>query len=93
MLTDVANYPNPDTFEHAVKGAASVVHHYRSGFSPTLSTGRPEAVTLATADRHDLAVQELASNSRAAPRRAAPGGGGGGGGGPLVYARVLRPYR
>jgi uncharacterized protein (DUF58 family) len=42
--TDVANYPNPDTFEHAVKGAASVVHHfYRSGFSPTLSTGRPEA--------------------------------------------------
>ncbi|HEY5727881.1 MAG TPA: DUF58 domain-containing protein [Acidimicrobiia bacterium] len=59
--TDVANYPNPDTFEHAVKGAASVVHHfYRSGFSPTLSTGRPEAVTVATAERHELAMQELA---------------------------------
>jgi uncharacterized protein (DUF58 family) len=59
--TDVANYPNPDTFEHAVKGAASVVHHfYRSGFSPTLSTGRVEAVTVASADRHELAMQELA---------------------------------
>ena len=55
------NYPTPDIFEHAVKGAASVVHHfYRIGFSPTRGTGRPEPVTVGTADRHELAMQELA---------------------------------
>jgi len=59
---ETSNYPDQGVFEHAVKGAASVVHHfYRSGFSPTLWTGRPEAVTVGTADRYNLAMQDLAT--------------------------------
>lgn len=57
-----ANYPDRETFEHAVRGAASVVNHFfRSGFSPTLWTGRAEAVTVSTSDRYNLAMQDLAT--------------------------------
>lgn len=59
--TDAASYPTPDTFEQAVRGAASALHHlFASGFSPTLWTGRTESTTVTSVDTYRLAMEELA---------------------------------
>lgn len=58
---DASSYPGPESFEHAVRGAASALHHlYTSGFSPTLWTGRPESTTVTSVDTYSLAMEELA---------------------------------
>ncbi len=59
---EAGSYPGADTFEHAVRGAASVLHHlFASGFSPTVWTGRAESVTVASMDTYALAMEELAT--------------------------------
>ncbi len=58
---NAASYPTPDTFEHAVRGAASTLHHlFATGFSPTLWTGRTEATTVTSIETYRLAMEELA---------------------------------
>lgn len=58
---DASSYTGPDTFEHAVRGAASAIHHlYANGFSPTLWTGRIESTTVTSIDTYALAMEELA---------------------------------
>ncbi len=58
---EAAHYPGPDTFEHAVRGAASAMHHlYSAGFSPTLWAGRAEATTVTSVDSYRVAMEELA---------------------------------
>lgn len=57
---DAASYPNPDVFEHAVRGAASALHHlFTTGFSPTVWTGRTESTTVTAIDTYRLAMEEL----------------------------------
>jgi len=57
----VERYPSPDCFEHAVRGAASVVTHlYRGGFSPELWTGE-RAPGLRSDSRFTQAMETLAS--------------------------------
>ena len=54
-------YPTPEAFEHAVRGAASVVTHlYRGGFSPELWTGE-RAPGLRSDSRFTQAMEVLAS--------------------------------
>ncbi|NNC74987.1 MAG: DUF58 domain-containing protein [Acidimicrobiia bacterium] len=53
-------YPSPESFEHAVKGAASVTRHlYRSGYSPSLWAGG-SAGTVSTSDSYATAMESLA---------------------------------
>lgn len=59
---DARCYPTPDTFEHAVRGAASAVHHlFASGFSPTLWSGRVDPTTVSSGDTYALVMEELAT--------------------------------
>ncbi len=61
---EASSYPGADLFEHAVRGAASAVHHlFTTGFSPTLWTGRPSAVSVTTSASYTLAMEELATVS------------------------------
>ncbi|MBM3694484.1 MAG: DUF58 domain-containing protein [Actinobacteria bacterium] len=54
-------YPSPEAFEHAVRGAASVVTHlYRGGFSPELWAGE-RAPGLRSDSRFSQAMEMLAS--------------------------------
>ncbi len=58
---DANHYPHPDSFEHAVRGAASAMHHlFASGFSPTLWTGRVETTTVGSMETYGMAMEELA---------------------------------
>ena len=58
---DASSYSGPDSFEHAVRGAASALHHlYTSGFSPTLWTGRIESTSVTSMDTYAMAMEELA---------------------------------
>jgi uncharacterized protein (DUF58 family) len=58
---EAANYAGPETFEHAVRGAASAVHHlFGAGFSPTLWTGQSDGTTVASVETYGLAMEELA---------------------------------
>lgn len=54
-------YPTPEAFEHAVRGAASVVTHlYRGGFSPELWTAE-RAPGLRSDSRYTQAMEMLAT--------------------------------
>jgi uncharacterized protein (DUF58 family) len=58
---EAAQYAGPESFEHAVRGAASALHHlFGAGFSPTLWTGRAEATTVTSMDTYGMAMEELA---------------------------------
>lgn len=58
---DAGHYTNPETFEHAVRGAASVVHHlFGRGFSPALWTGATESTPVASVETYGLAMEQLA---------------------------------
>jgi uncharacterized protein (DUF58 family) len=64
VLLDIRTnaYITPDAFEHAVRGAASVMRHlYRHGFSPTLWSGHARGTTVATTHAYELAMEELAT--------------------------------
>jgi uncharacterized protein (DUF58 family) len=64
LLLDINGdcYPTPETFEHAVRGAASAVHHlFASGFSPTLWSGRADPTTVSSGDTYALVMEELAT--------------------------------
>ena len=55
-------YATPESFEHAVRGAASVVRHlYRQGFSPTLWSGHARSVTISNSQAYDLGMEGLAT--------------------------------
>ncbi len=55
-------YATPESFEHAVRGAASVVRHlYRQGFSPTLWSGQARSVTISNSQAYDLGMEGLAT--------------------------------
>ena len=67
VLLDVraTSYPTPEAFEHAVRGAASVIRHlFRQGFSPTLWTGRGRGITVATTRAYDQGMEALATVQR-----------------------------
>jgi uncharacterized protein (DUF58 family) len=56
------SYATPESFEHAVRGAASVMRHfYGRGFSPTLWTGLTEGNTIGSAAAYAVAMEELAT--------------------------------
>ncbi len=64
VLLDVRaeSYTTPDSFEHAVRGAASAMRHlYRHGFNPTLWSGKSRGTPVSTAQAYDLAMEELAT--------------------------------
>ena len=55
-------YTTPESFEHAVRGAASAMRHlYRQGFSPTLWSGNARGTPVATTQAYALAMEELAT--------------------------------
>ena len=56
------SYATPESFEHAVRGAASVMRHfYRRGFSPTLWAGLSGGTTVGSAEAYSVAMEELAT--------------------------------
>ncbi len=58
---DASQYAGPESFEHAVRGAASAVHHlFGAGFSPTMWAGRAEPTTVTSVDTYGLVMEELA---------------------------------
>ena len=58
------NYATPETFEHAVRGAASAVGHlFRHGYSPTLWLGEPDVTNVASNQAYNLAMEQLATVS------------------------------
>jgi uncharacterized protein (DUF58 family) len=57
-----AGHANPESFEHAVRGAASVLRHlFRSGYTPTLWAGVGNGTVVGSAESYALAMEELAS--------------------------------
>jgi uncharacterized protein (DUF58 family) len=51
-----------ETFEHAVRGAASVLRHlFRSGYTPTLWAGAGSGTLVGSAETYALAMEELAA--------------------------------
>ena len=57
-----AGHASPESFEHAVRGAASVLRHlFRSGYTPTLWTGVGNGTVVGSAEGYALAMEELAS--------------------------------
>ena len=55
-------YSTPESFEHAVRGAASAMRHlYRQGFSPTMSSGSAGSTPVNTTHAYGLAMEELAT--------------------------------
>ncbi|MCP4305271.1 MAG: DUF58 domain-containing protein [bacterium] len=64
VLLDIRadSYATPDSFEHAVRGAASAMRHlYRHGFSPTLWSGHSRGTAVTTSQAYELAMEELAT--------------------------------
>ena len=56
-----ANHPGVESFEHAVRGAASVLRHlYANGYTPTLWAGRGSGTIVASAEAYAIAMEELA---------------------------------
>ncbi len=55
-------YSSPDAFEHAVRGAASVLRHlYRAGFGPSLWAGTRDMVNVGSIDAYAVAMEQLAT--------------------------------
>ena len=51
-----------ETFEHAVRGAASVLRHlFKSGYTPTLWAGTGNGTAVGSAESYALAMEELAA--------------------------------
>ncbi len=66
VLLDIRaeTYSSPESFEHAVRGAASAMTHlYRQGFSPTLWSGSAGGTPVNTSQAYGLAMEELATVS------------------------------
>ncbi len=64
VLLDIrsVSYPTAEAFEHAVRGAASVVRHlFRQGFSPTLWSGQARSTTISNSQAYDLGMEALAT--------------------------------
>jgi uncharacterized protein (DUF58 family) len=58
----IGSYHGAEAFEHAVRGAASVMRHlFQSGFSPTLWTGVSEGTNVASIEAYALGMEELAT--------------------------------
>ncbi len=56
-----ANHATRESFEQAVRGAASVVRHlFASGYTPTLWTGRGNGTVASSPESYALALEELA---------------------------------
>ncbi len=56
------SYPTLDDFEHAVRGAASILHHlFEEGFSPSLWTGKITPIVVASIDGYNTAMEDLAT--------------------------------
>jgi len=57
-----SSYRTPESFEHAVRGAASALAHlYRHRFSPTLWVGEPEVVPVSSGESYATAMERLAT--------------------------------
>jgi len=55
-------YPDRETFEHAVRGAASAFRHlFRNGYTPTLWTGNGSGTVVGGSDSYGIAMEELAA--------------------------------
>ena len=55
-------YPSPDAFEHAVRGAASVVRHlFQAGFSPSLWANSRDLFNVASVEAYAMAMEQLAT--------------------------------
>lgn len=64
VLLDIRadSYTTPESFEHAVRGAASAMRHlYRHGFNPTLWSGSARGTPVSTTQGYELAMEELAT--------------------------------
>jgi len=58
----VEPHRSAQSFEQAVKGAASVLRHlYRNGYTPTIWSGTGSGTIVANADTYRLAMEELAT--------------------------------
>ncbi|NND02284.1 MAG: DUF58 domain-containing protein [Acidimicrobiia bacterium] len=58
------NYPTPEAFEHAVRGAASsLAHLYRHGYSPSLWIGEPALTQVSSSQAYAVAMEQLATVS------------------------------
>ena len=56
-----AKHPRSESYEQAVKGAASVLRHlYGNGYTPTLWAGRGNGTVVASSDAYAIAMEELA---------------------------------
>lgn len=61
---NLQSYSSLEDFEHAVRGAASVLHHlYETGFSPSLWSGRVSPLVVSSIDSYNLAMEDLATVS------------------------------
>lgn len=58
----VEPHETADSFEHAVVGAASVLHHlYKHGFTPTMWSGSGNGSAVTNPDTYHVAMEELAT--------------------------------
>jgi uncharacterized protein (DUF58 family) len=58
----VEPHRSAQSFEQAVRGAASVLHHlYRSGYTPTIWSGSGNGTIVSNAEAYQLAMEELAT--------------------------------
>jgi len=56
------SYQTPDSFEHAVRGAASAMTHlFKNGFSPTVWLGGAEATVVSSSQAYTTAMEQLAT--------------------------------
>ncbi|MEN8112951.1 MAG: DUF58 domain-containing protein [Actinomycetota bacterium] len=55
-------YPDGETFEHAVRGAASAFRHlFRNGYTPTIWAGNGSGTVIGTTEGYGIAMEELAA--------------------------------
>jgi len=55
------SYVSAESFEHAVRGAASALRHlFRAGFNPTLWLGQSDPTTLSSQQAYGVAMEALA---------------------------------
>jgi len=69
-------YQTPESFEHAVRGAASALAHlFRYGYSPTLWVGDADVMTVSSSQAYSIAMERLATikTSRGIDLKAAVG--------------------
>jgi uncharacterized protein (DUF58 family) len=58
----VEPHPSGESFEQAVRGAASTLHHlFRSGYTPTIWAGFGNGTLVGSPDAYNVAMEELAT--------------------------------